>query len=235
VKPASDLIRGVLEKLPLLQGVNPDAVRELATQSALVRAARGEVILRRGDRVANLYALACGSVKARLQQPHGDETVLALLGPGACFGKTEVLLGRPSQLDLVALGDTMLVAIRAACVLAMMERNLRFSRNLTRALAERNLKLVGELEAGLLHSDQRLAAYLQSIAEPAVPPNRTSARLPVSKTLLAGRLGIKKETLSRLLRRFSRAGLIEVRGRDIAILDALRLEQAAQAIPGRNP
>ena len=220
MKPATHLIRGVLERLPLLEGVNQEAVRELTTQSTLLRAARGQTIVRRGEPVKSVYAVAYGSVKTRLQQPHGDETVLALLGPGATFGKTAVLLGAPSALDVISLADTMLVAIRASCVLALLERNTRFSRNVTRALAERNLNLVCELEAGLLHSGQRLAAYLQSIAEPHVEPNRATARLPVSKTLLAARLGIKKETLSRLLRQFAREGLIAVRGRDIAILDA---------------
>jgi CRP-like cAMP-binding protein len=99
--------------------------------------------------------------------------VLGLLGAGTTFGKTAVMLGAPSQLDVVALGDTMLVAIRASCVLAMIERNLRFSRNLALALAERNQALLAELERpARLPSAQRLAAYLDSIAEPTAEPGR---------------------------------------------------------------
>jgi hypothetical protein len=44
MKAAIHLVKGVLDKLPLLEGVSPDAVRELATQSSVVRSARGEVI-----------------------------------------------------------------------------------------------------------------------------------------------------------------------------------------------
>jgi CRP-like cAMP-binding protein len=44
-------------------------------------------------------------------------------------------------------------------------------------------------------------------------------RLPVSKTLVAARLGVKKETLSRLLRQFAAEGVIEVSRREISILD----------------
>jgi DNA-binding IclR family transcriptional regulator len=50
----------------------------------------------------------------------------------------------------------------------------------------------------------------------------------MSKTLLAARLGMKKETLSRLLSDLARQGLIEVSGRDIAIRDAARLRELAQ-------
>jgi len=128
----------------------------------------------------------------------------------------------------------MLVAIRASCVLAMIERNLRFARNLALALAERNQALMAELETGQLPSAQRLAAYLDSIAEPAAEPGRFAARLAVSKTLVAARLGIKKETLSRLLREFASDGLIEVSGRTIAIRDVGALKRIAASAPGAS-
>jgi CRP/FNR family transcriptional regulator len=44
-------------------------------------------------------------------------------------------------------------------------------------------------------------------------------RLPVSKTLVAARLGVRKETLSRLLRELAGRGLISVTQREVKILD----------------
>ena len=72
--------------------------------------------------------------------------------------RTAVLLGRPTAVDLIALNETLLVAIRAACFTALVERNLRFSRNLACAFAERNVALLADLEAGTQPSGQRLAA-----------------------------------------------------------------------------
>jgi len=223
-------IKAVLERLALLEGVNQEAIRELATQSSVMRMSRGQRIVRRGERVPSLYAVAFGNVKTCLPQNGGSEMVLGLLGPGATFGKSAVLLDRPAQVDVVALDDTMLVAVRAACVVALVERNLRFSRNLARALAERNHVLVAELETSRLRSAQRLAAYLDSIAQPAAQPGTWAARLAVSKTLLASRLGIKKETLSRLLRELAGGGLIDVAGREITIRDRLGLQRLGASI-----
>jgi CRP-like cAMP-binding protein len=195
-----------------------------------MRMSRGQRVVRRGERVPSLYAVAFGNVKTCLPQNGGSEMVLGLLGPGATFGKSAVLLDRPAQVDVVALDDTMLVAVRAACVVALVERNLRFSRNLARALAERNHVLVAELETSRLRSAQRLAAYLDSIAQPAAQPGTWAARLAVSKTLLASRLGIKKETLSRLLRELAGGGLIDVAGREITIRDRLGLQRLGASI-----
>lgn len=224
------LIKGVLEKLPLLEGVNLEAIRELATQSSVLRTRRGEVIVRQGERVPSLYAVGFGSVKTRLPQNGSGELVLGLLGPGATFGKSAVLLGQPSRVDIVGLDDVLLVAVRAACVVALVERNLRFSCNLARALAERNQALVEELETSKLRSAQRLAAYLDSIAEPAAQPGTWAARLAMSKTLLAARLGIKKETLSRLLREFACGGLIDVAGREITIRNRTALQRLGASL-----
>jgi Mn-dependent DtxR family transcriptional regulator len=62
-----------------------------------------------------------------------------------------------------------------------------------------------------------------------------SVRLPVSKTLVAARLGVKKETLSRLLHQLAADGVIAVERRDVRILDAARLSSVAGDAPEPAP
>jgi CRP-like cAMP-binding protein len=84
--------------------------------------------------------------------------------------------------------------------------------------------------AGSLHSGgQRLASYLDALAEPIQGNGGWSVHLPVSKTVVAARLGMKKETLSRLLRRLAADGLIEVSRGEIAILDRAALTRLLPA------
>ena len=219
------LVEGIIRNLALFIGVDHPAIRQTVFHSELKRLSRGEMILRRGEPVPGVLAVAYGSVKTRLRHPQGSEVVLRLLGPGETFAEAPVLLGGLSKLDAVALGDTMLVLIAAPWVRSLAERDAPFSRNLVNALAVRTQTLLAELETGLQRSAQRLAAYIISIAQPAELPGTWTARLPVSKTLLAARLGVKKETLSRLLRQFVASGLISMAQRDIMILDRDRLLQ----------
>jgi CRP/FNR family transcriptional regulator len=52
-------------------------------------------------------------------------------------------------------------------------------------------------------------------------------RLPATKTAIAARLGVTRETLSRLLRELATRGLIEVARNEIMIFDRARLAELA--------
>jgi len=217
------MIEGVMANLPLMEGVSRQVVRQLSTQSVLVNARRGDVVVSRGDAVRGVYAIAYGAVKKRLRHPGGAERVVALLGPGDTFAEVPALLSGPSRLEAVALADSMLLMINAACIGTASERDPRLARNVANALARRLQALLSELEDSMRPSLQRLAAYLDSIAEPGAAPGSWVARLPVSKTLLAARLDMKKETLSRLLRELAGRRMIAVTRREITLLDRTAL------------
>jgi CRP-like cAMP-binding protein len=154
--------------------------------------------------------------------------LIRLVSAGETFGKATALLGSPSSYDAVALADSKLIVIPSTAVMALMQREVPFARAMVTALARSNARLLGELEAATLQrSVQRLAGDLDSLADGST--GDCTVRLPVSKTVVAARLGVKKETLSRLLRELADDGVIAVAQRNIAILDRARLAQVARS------
>jgi CRP-like cAMP-binding protein len=128
--------------------------------------------------------------------------------------------------DAVALVDTMLAAVPAADLFSLIDADPRFARALLASLSQRMQALVSDFEAATLHgAEERLAAYLESLAPPG--PQPCTVRLPAAKTVIASRLGMTKETLSRLLHELAQAGLIRVQKAEIALLDRARLRRAA--------
>jgi CRP/FNR family transcriptional regulator, dissimilatory nitrate respiration regulator len=213
-------LEGVLGNAALFAGLPRGEVLSIALHSRVVGARRGETLVRYGEPVPGVFVVGYGQAKLALRAPHMRERVLRIVSAGQSFGAAAMLLGRASRYEASALVDAKLVVVPATAICALMDREPRFARGLTRILAERVLELCDEVEAVSLQSGgQRLASYLGSIAQPVAGNGAWSARLPVSKTLLAARLGMKKETLSRLLRRLAGAGLIEVSRREIVILD----------------
>jgi CRP-like cAMP-binding protein len=217
------LIEGVISCLPVFGGASRESLHAAARRCWTLPAPRGHTLVRAGTRPPGIFAVAYGSLKLSLRNGGAEERVLRLVSARHMFGEAPALLGRPSPYEAVALLDSKVVVIPAATVLALMERDTAFARTLLMKLAERELDLCNGLGLVTLRSGvQRLAAYLAELGGADVPPPST-VHLPFSKTLLAACLGIKKETLSRLLRQLAAEGVIRVRRREITILDRGRL------------
>jgi CRP-like cAMP-binding protein len=120
--------------------------------------------------------------------------------------------------------DAKVLAIPVDAIELLLQRDTAFARNLLDRLAAEILRLLAGIEAGMLQrAPQRLASYLCTLAgSDGAAARRVS--LPVSKTVVAAMLGVKKETLSRLLRDLSERRVIAVSRREITILDRARLE-----------
>ena len=219
-------IEGVVGNLRLFAAAAPSQVAALARHSWVLPARRGDLLARRAERMPGLFIVAYGLAKLAMRGRENGERVLRLVGAGQTFGEATALLGRASRYDALALADTKAVVIPPPPLIALLDADPRFGRALAHLLAERKLEMQGEVEAATLQrAEQRLACYLASLAAGA-----GRVELPVSKTLVAAQLGMKKETLSRLLHQLAADRVIEVTRRQISILDAAALERIVSAV-----
>ena len=238
------LIEGVVSNLKVFREASPRQIGDMGKHCWVVSLRRGDAIAKRGAPMPGVFAIAYGSIKLVLRSQDNEERVLRLVGPGETFGEATALLGRASRYDALALAESKLVVIPSAAILALVDRDPRLARGLVNSLAERSLVLLDEVETACLRRGaqrlaQRLASYLDSLVVANGNGNGNgngsgngngahTVRLPVSKTLVAARLGITKETLSRLLRSLAERRLIEVSQREIAILDRAALSEMAR-------
>jgi len=217
------LIRGAISNLGARWGLTPSQSGNLAERCWALAIRKKDVVAERNARPLGVFVVAYGTVKLVLRRSNGEQRVLSLVSAQQIFGVSCALLGRPYAYDAIAHTDAKLIVIPGGALTALMDQDTRFSRRVALMLAERNLELLAELEsATTLSGAQRLASYLLSLAGPDTG-DACETRLLVSKTLLAARLGIKKETLSRLLSAFAADGLIRVSQRDVSLLDRKRL------------
>jgi CRP-like cAMP-binding protein len=222
------LIQGVLKTTRFLSAASPTQLAALARQCWTLEVKRGAIVVSKATRPAGAFAVAHGTMKLALRRSDGDERVTRLVQAAETFCESSALLGREALIEAIAVTDCKLVVVPAAAIFALVERDPRCARQMLLALAERNIELIGELESSSMQKGaQRLALYLDGLAQPREGDGGWIARLPVTKTVVASRLGMKKETLSRLLRTFVELGLIEVMQREIGILDRVRLAAVA--------
>lgn len=221
------LIQATLDRLRLFRDCTYAERVLLAARSRAMAVGRGEEFVRRAEPLPGLMAVAYGTIKLRLANGN-RERVIRLVRPAETFAESAALLGRPSPFDAVALAGSKIVAIPPDAVLELIERNPRVARAAMLLLAERHLRLVEQLHANATHRGlQRLAAYLESVAEPDADGGCARACLPGTKTMLASQLGMSKETLSRLLRALAERGVVATSRQDIAIVDRAGLSALA--------
>jgi CRP-like cAMP-binding protein len=221
--PTPSPAAALLARLPLFQRTPRPQLAELVRHAFPRHAQPGAVIARRGERLPGLMVVRYGLVKLAVSGE--TERVLRLVGPSETFGEAALFLEQPVPVDAVAVSDTALLVVPAAPLLALFDGDPRFARELLAALCQRLHMLVTDFEAATAYgARERLAAYLESLAGPQEPV----ALLPAPKAVIAARLGMTRETFSRLLRAFRDEQLIDVRKRSITLLDRARLEAAAR-------
>ncbi|MCL4800096.1 MAG: Crp/Fnr family transcriptional regulator [Burkholderiales bacterium] len=220
-------VQQFLQNLPLFSELTGDEIDRLAAATAQVRASAGTLLFRRGDPCTGFHVIVYGQIKLALAGRDGSEKVVEVLGPGQSFGEAVMFLERPYVVFAEALADSLLLFIGKAALLAEIERNPRFARKMLAGLAMRLHRLMSDLEAYSLKSGtQRVIGYLlRDAPEDVAPGTPFDIELATSKGVLASRLNITREHFSRILHELSAAGLIEVHGRHVKVLDLASLRE----------
>jgi len=217
-------IREMLQRHPLFAALGEDRFEQIASGAQLVSLDPQQVLFQRGDRANAFYFVTDGQVRLYLESRGGEEKILALVGPGQVFAEAVMFMeGAVYPVSASATEASTLISIPNGDFLAALKGDNRTCLRLLAALSQRLHLQVQEIEELTLESaGNRLIRHL---ARRAVRDSGGALRVHFDETrqMLASRLAIKPETLSRLTRTLAEAGLIELDGRDIVIADLEQL------------
>ena len=218
-------VQTFLANVPLFKELASDELDRIAANTQQVRAARAEVLFRRGDPALGFHIIVFGQVKLAFTSPRGDEKVVDLIGPGQSFGEAVMFMERPHVVTAQTLSDSLLLYIAREIVFQELERDPRFVRRIIAGLSSRLHRLMSDLESDSLHSGtQRIIGYLLRDSEDnPESKNALEVTLSANKGVIASRLSLTQEHFSRILHDLSARGLIEVHGRSIYIPDVAKL------------
>ncbi|GAB2180455.1 Crp/Fnr family transcriptional regulator [Denitratisoma sp. agr-D3] len=184
----------------------------------------------KGDPVLGFHIVAYGQVKLFLSTAQGNEKVVEVIGPQQSFGEAVMFLDRPYPVSAEVMTDTLLLHVPRDIVFSLLDSDPSFARRMLAGLSMRMHSLLMDVESfSLRSSTQRIIGYLlQHCPETeggGAPEGEVEVALPMSKQIIASRLNLTPETLSRIFSELSGRSLIEVQGRNVKILDARRLRE----------
>ena len=217
-------VASALGSVPMFRQLAPEQLAEIVRGTRIVRGARGDLLFHKGDQPTGFWLIMFGQVKLALSTDRGVEKVLQLLGPGQSFGEAVMLLERPYLVHAECLADSLLLHVPKQAVFEAIDADPAFARKMLAGLSFRLHELVSDVEAYSMRSAaQRLVGYLLNLCEGQADTDARVA-LPTSKHLVASRLNLTPETLSRILHTLADEGLIRVEGRSVTICDLERLK-----------
>jgi len=212
--------------IPLFAGLHPDHSEKIARIALKRSYRRGEIIFIEGEEGNGFYIVETGQVKIYKISAEGKEQILHLFGPGESFGEVSVFTGHGFPAFAKANAKTACLFFPRTDFVEMIRRDPALAMNMLGVMALRLRKFAGLIEdLSLKEVPGRLCAYLLYLSDKSPDPEHLV--LDVSKGQLAALLGTIPETLSRILTRMGRLGLIKSEGARIRILDRLFLQEIA--------
>lgn len=199
-----------------------DVYNTLYQISSVVSKEKKEIFFLEGEEGSHIYFLLSGVVKLSKTNDEGKEAVIHFVKSGEIFAEILLYLKNRYPVTATALEDCEALAIDSKKLFDEIKRQPEFSMKLIGVLAGRIKYFVNMIEnLTLADTRKRFLSYLNNIAE---KQNLKIVKLPVNKGELALLLGSTPETFSRLLKKLTEEGVIEVRGKEITLIDLGELQ-----------
>jgi CRP-like cAMP-binding protein len=170
---------------------------DLLLKSSRVRVFdRGATIFLQGERANAIYIVAEGWVKLYRIAPSGAEAVVGVFTKGRSFGEAVAFRHDVYPVAAEAVTECKVVRIEAEAYLRQIRENSEFAVSVLSATFVHLQSLIGQVEALKAQTGaQRVAEFLLELSRCA--EGECEVLLPYDKVLIAGRLGMKPESLSR--------------------------------------
>lgn len=215
----------MLERVPAFAAAGEAALASLGEMIEESEAPAQTVLVEQGSRPEHLHVLVEGQVGLTAKAADGRSTVVEVLRPVDTFVLAAVLTDTPSLVGAVALARSRLLRVPAAEMRRLVEVDPPLARGMLRCLSDNFRMLVAQVkDLKLRSSTERLACYLLGVARE--HDGTGEFRLPYDKRVLAGRLGMTPENLSRAFATLREYG-VETHGSRVALHNRAALERFA--------
>lgn len=193
------------------------------------RVTRGDHLYQMGESFRHIYAIRTGFFKTVISMEDGREQVTGFQMAGEILGLDGIVNDRHAC-DAVALEDAEVCILPFDQLEQVSTSVVSLQRHMHKIMSREIVRDQGVmLLLGSMRAEERLAAFLLNLTQ------RLQARgfspqemvLRMTREEIGSYLGLKLETISRGFSKFVAEGIVEVKQRQVRILDAAALRQIA--------
>jgi CRP/FNR family transcriptional regulator len=216
-----------LRELCLPVGMSNDQLDQLDRMVATRRTvARGDMLFRAGDEFQSLYAVRTGFFKTCVSSEDGRDQVTGFQMAGELLGLDGIGTDRHTC-DAVALEDSQVCVIPYHQLEDLSREFSDLQRQFHKIMSREIVRDHGVmLLLGSMRAEERLAAFLLNLTQRLQTRgfSPSSLILRMTREEIGSYLGLKLETVSRTFSKFQDEGILEVKQRQIRVLDQNALQ-----------
>jgi CRP/FNR family transcriptional activator FtrB len=213
--------RAQLKSMALFTELPAAAIDRLTYSAFVQNLPAGALVFQQGDQPEFLYVLLAGRIALTGTSAEGEEAVIEFFSSGDVFIAPAVILDLPYLMSTRVLQDARILMIPAEHFRDVLARDAALNAGLVQELSRHWRLLIRQIkDLKLRTAPQRVATYLLDLSG----GKGGTVELPEERRLLAGRLGMTPESLSRAFVQLAAEG-VSGRGKRIHIADAAKLQR----------
>lgn len=225
-------IKLLLKKIPLFSEWDDKLIEEISSTCYIKSYKKGEIIFQENDSYRGAYLLIKGFVKIYKLTEKGHELILQLVKPFNLFADIPLFEGEVYPAYAEAIKNCEIIFIPKEELIKKIKNDPEITFKMLTGYAKKIKILVNQLEEYTLKEIPiRFAHFLlrEMKKQHTISSIETFIELKVSKTVIASLLGTTPETLSRVMKKFQKDGIIEIKGKKIFIKNINNLKRLLSA------
>jgi CRP-like cAMP-binding protein len=216
----------------LFAGLSPPQLQRVIETSHVEQYQAGQLLFDRGQPAQYFFIVIAGQVNLVLYSKSGEEKIVDILGPGQSFAEAVMFMeGSVYPVSAAAAAESQVVRFSNREYVSILRESPDTCLRMLGHLSQRLHMRLREIEYLTLESATHRLVRLIESRLPAGHDGPAELALAESRQEIASRLSMKPETLSRILRQLSNAGVIVVQGRNLQVPDRIKLLAALDSYP----
>jgi CRP-like cAMP-binding protein len=215
----------IITRVAIFRGLKPETVGHVIAPSTVVMLRPHEWLFRQGDPATAFFIVIDGWVKLYRITPSGDETVIHILTKGESFAEAVAFTGNRFPATAEAVTAARVARVPADHIVRCIRESPDIALAMIASTSQHLHHLVQQIEQLKAQSGvQRVAEFIASLS--LVQQGTCAIALPYDKVLIAARLGLTPESLSRAFAKLRAVGVV-IDSSQVVVKDIAKLRSIA--------
>ncbi len=215
----------ILQSVPFLEGLPAEKLQKAGNHFVTLTHPANQIILLENDWGGSVYFIIEGWVKIRTYNLDGKEVTLNIIGKGEIFGEMAAIDKMPRSTDAITLTDTEIGRIPSQDFVDLITTEPLAGMRLAQLMAKRLRQVNRRLQLREASSISRVADAILFLVEGQGKQGEKGTEIPnLPHREISSLSGLARETVTRVLTKLEKKGLIKRDADLLRIPDVLALE-----------